>query len=59
MGGGREIILVGKAVNGHQFIAIEYIPSITHGELLNALDNPGWHWDLSYFLLACNHAPHI
>ena len=57
VGDGSEIILVGKAINEQGFIAIGYIPSITHGKLLNTLDNPGWHGDLLYFLLACKHSP--
>ena len=44
MYGGNEIILVGKAVNEQRLIAIGHIPSITHGNCLNVLDNSGRHW---------------
>ena len=55
--GGGEIIIVGEAVNKQRFIVIGSIISVTHGECINYLDDPGWNWYLSYFLLACNHTP--
>ena len=57
MEGGSKIILVVKVVSEQRLIAIGYIPSVTHDECLNVLDNPGWNWYFSYFLLVFNHPP--
>ena len=59
MEGCIKTILVGKMVNKQRLVAFGYIPSVVSGKCLNALNYPGWHWDLSYFLLACNHAPRL
>ena len=59
MEGSRKIILIGIAANEQWFIAVVYIPYVTNVKCLNVLDEPGCHWDLSYFLLACNHTLRI